>query len=193
MTIAYITRAEVHTAADQIDADGQKPAAKSIREITGRGSFSTITAHLASWKPRDQRLSEPPVPDGLASSVGALTADLWHIARTAAQAETIAQIEQAAADVAEARAAAAASGKQADRFAAELGTARKRIAELEQMVAARDQQSNECAEYIRQLEVEEGRKAGEIDSLRHMVAQFTPAAAGARKIVKKADAEQPAA
>ena len=193
MTTAYITRAEVHIAADQIDADGQKPAAKSIREITGRGSFSTITAHLASWKPRDQRLSEPPVPDGLASSVNALTADLWHIARTAAQAETIAQIEQAAADVAEARAAASTSGKQADRFAAELSAARKRIAELEQMVAERDQQINQYAEYIHEWKVEDARKAGEIESLRSMLARFAPPASSTRKIGKKAAVEQPAA
>ena len=193
MTITYITRAEVHAAADQVDADGQKPSAKSIREITGRGSFSTITAHLTSWKPRDQRLSEPPVPEGLASSVSALTADIWHLARAAAQAETIAQIERATADVAEARAAAATSGKQADRFAAELSAARKRMAELEQKVAECDQQINQYAQYIHEWKVEDARKAGEIESLRSMLAQFAPPAASTRKNGKKAAMEESAA
>jgi len=40
---------------------------------------------------------------------------------------------------------------------------------------------------------EDARKTGEIESLQRTVAQFTLAEAGARKIAKKAAAEQPAA
>lgn len=189
----YITKAEVHDAADCVDADGQRPSPKTVRAQLGRGSFTTIENHLSTWTPQDQRLQLPPVPDGLAAAVSSMTADLWHVARTAAQAETAAQTEQAHADVAEARAAAQHAGEKADLLAGELRAAQQRAAELEQMVAARDQQLNECAEYIRQLEVEDGRKSGEIDSLQRMLGQFTPAAADTRKTAKKAAAEQPAA
>lgn len=193
MTMPYITRAEVHDAANRVDAAGRKPTAKTVREVLERGSFTTIENHLSTWTPQDQRLQLPPVPEGLTAAVSSMTADLWHVARSAAQAETAAQTEQVRADVAEARAAAQHAGEKADLMAGELHAAQQRATELEQMVAARDQQINECAEYIRRLEVEDGRKSGEIDSLRHMLAQFTPTAADTRKIAKKAAAEQPAA
>src|SRR5260370_923338 len=132
---AYITRAEVHGAADQIDADGRKPSAKVVREITKRGSYSTIETHLKAWTPQDQRLELPPIPEGLTATVGSLIADFWHIALTAAQAQATAEIGRAVADASEARAAAAHAGEQADRLAADLAATQQRIAELEQTVA----------------------------------------------------------
>jgi hypothetical protein len=189
----YITKAEVHEAADRVDAGGQRPSTKTVQALLGRGSFTTIENHLSTWAPQDQRLQLPPVPEGLTAAVSSMTADLWHVARSAAQAETAAKTEQAHADVAEAHAAAQHAGEKADLLAGELRAAQQRAAELEQMVAARDQQLNECAEYIRQLEVEDGRKSGEIESLQRMLAQFTPATASIRKTVKKAAAEETAA
>jgi hypothetical protein len=191
---AYVTRSEVHATADRVDAEGRKPAATNVREIIGRGSYSTITAHLQSWTPPDQRLQLPPVPDGLSSAVNVLTGDLWHMARIASQAEAAARIEQANAEVQDARAAAAHVGEQADRLAADLEAAQQRIAGLEQIVTERDQQLNECAEYIRQWEVEAARKTGEIETLQRTLAQFAPATADTRKTTKqKAADEQPAA
>lgn len=189
--MSYITKAEVHDAADRVDADGQRPSPKTVRALLQRGSFTTIDNHLQTWLPRDQRLELPPVPEGLTATVSSVITDLWHISRAAAHAETAAQIEQAHADVAEARAAAQLAGEKADRLADDLSAARKRLAELEQMVAERDQRTEEYADYIRQWEKEDARKTGEIESLQRMVAQFTPAGAGTRKIAKKAAAEQP--
>jgi hypothetical protein len=190
---AYITRAEVHDAADQIDADGRKASAKAIREITKRGSYSTIEAHLNTWTPRDQRLELPPIPAGLTATVASLTADLWHIAGTAARAEATAEIERAAAHAAEARAAAAHAGEQADRLAADLAAAHQRIAALEHTVAERGQQIDQCMEDVHDRELEAARKDGEIESLRHALAQFTSVSADARRSTKKAVDQQPAA
>jgi len=180
----YITQAKVHAAADRVDADGKKPSAASVREITGRGSNSTITAHLKSWTPRDQRLELPPVPDGLMSTVSALAVDLWHMARTFASEEHAAQIAQATADTAEAQAAAAAVGDQADRLAADLGAALGRVADLEKLVAERDQQIGEYANYTHQLEIDAARKDAEIETLRRTLSEFTPAAVETRKSTK---------
>jgi hypothetical protein len=180
----YITQAEAHTAADRVDADGKKASAASVRDITGHGSYSTITAHLKSWVPRDQRLELPPVPDGLMSTVSALTLDLWHMARTFASEEHAAQIAQATADTAEAQAAAAAVGGQADRLAAELGAALERVAKLEKLVAERDQQIGECANYVHQLEIDAARKDTEIETLRRTLSEFAPAAVETRKSTK---------
>lgn len=180
----YITQAAVHAAADRVDADGKKPSAASVRDITGHGSNSTITAHLKSWVPRDQRLELPPVPDGLMTTVSALTVDLWHMARTFASEEYAAQIAQATADTAEAQAAAAAVGDQADRLAADLGAALARVAELEKLVEERDQQIGEYANYTHQLEIDAARKDAEIETLRRTLSEFTPAAVETRKSTK---------
>ena len=50
------------------------------------------------------------------------------------------------------------------------------MAELEEMVAERDRQIDASVQRIRQLEVEDARKAGEIVSLQHALAQFAPGA-----------------
>lgn len=189
---AYITRAEVHGAADQIDADGRKPSAKAVREITKRGSYSTIETHLGTWTPRDQRLELPPIPAGVTATVDSLTADLWHIALDAAQQQATAEIERAVADAAEARTAAARAGEHADRLAADLAVAQERISVLEQTVVEYDQQINQRAERIRDWELEAARKDGEIESLRHALAQFTAAPADALKPAMNT-AEQPTA
>jgi len=173
---AYITRAEVHDGADRIDADGRKPSAKAIRDVLGRGSYTTIENHLATWVPRDQRLELPPMPDGLTATVSSLATDLWHDARNAAQAEAKTRVSEAASDVAEARSAAREAGEKADALASELDAARERTAELEEMVAERDRQIDASVQRIRQLEVEDARKAGEIVSLQHALAQFAPGA-----------------
>jgi hypothetical protein len=180
----YVTLAEVHAAADRVDAEGKKPSAASVREKTGHGSNSTITTHLKSWVPRDQRLELPPVPDGLMSTVSALTLDLWHMARTFASEEHATQIAQATAATAEAQAAAAAVGDQADRLAADLGAALERVAELKKLVAERDQQIGECANYVHQLEIDAARKDAEIETLRRTLSEFTPAAVETRKSMK---------
>lgn len=133
----YITRAEVHNAADQIDADGRKPSANAVREITERGSYSTIETHLGTWTPRDQRLALPPIPAGLTATIDSLAADLWHIALDAAQQQTTAEIERAVTDAAEARTTAARAGEHADRLAADLAAAQRCIFELELTVRAR--------------------------------------------------------
>ena len=194
MTTPYITKAEVHAAADRVDADGKKPSGTNVREITGYGSYTTITAYLESWIAPDQRVHLSPVPDGLGIAVDALTADIWHMARTAAQAETAALIKQANIEVQDAQRAAALAGEQTDRVAADLAAAQEVVATLEQKVIERDQQINECAEYIRQLEVEAGRKTGEIETLQRTLAQFAPATADTGKTARsKAPEHQPAA
>ncbi|WP_035679292.1 DNA-binding protein [Bradyrhizobium liaoningense] len=189
---AYITRAEVHGAADQIDADGRKPSAKAVREITKRGSYSTIETHLGTWTPRDHRLGLPPIPAGVTATVDSLTADLWHIALDAAQQQAMADIERAVAEAAEARTAAARVGEHADHLAADLAAAQQRISVLEETVAERDLQINQRAELIRHWELEAARKEGEIASLHHTLAQVTAAPADASKSTKN-PAQQPAA
>jgi len=113
----------MHDAADPVNAGGRKPSAKTIRELLGRGSCTTIETHLHTWV----RLELPPVPDGLTATVSSLATDLWHVARTAAQAVAASQISCASDHIAEARSAREA-GEQADALVAELGAGANRQA-----------------------------------------------------------------
>jgi hypothetical protein len=167
MSKNYITEAESHGAADEVDHDGKKPTPVNVREKIGRGSYTTIAGHLLSWKPRDQRDELPPVPGGLMSSVSALTVDIWHLARTAARDEHDVELAQSIKDTAEARAAAAKAGDQADRLAEEVGAARQFVLTLQKTVAERDRQ-------IRQLEIDGAKKGAEIETLRRLISQFAP-------------------
>ncbi len=116
------------------------------------------------------------------------------MARVAAQAEAAARIEQANAELQDARTAASHAGEQADHLTVDLAAAQRRIAELEQIVTERDQQINECGEYIRQWEMEVARKTGEVETLQRTLAQFAPATADTRETTKqKAADEQPVA
>ena len=116
------------------------------------------------------------MPDGLTATVSSLATDLWHDARNAAQAEAKTRVSEAASDVAEARSAAREAGEKADALASELDAARERTAELEEMVAERDRQIDAYVLQVRQLEVEDARKAGEIVSLQNTLTQFAPGA-----------------
>ena len=52
------------------------------------------------------------------------------------------------------------------------------------MVAERDQQIGECANYVHQLEIDAARKDAEIETLRRTLSEFTPAAVETRKSMK---------
>jgi Plasmid replication region DNA-binding N-term len=145
--------AEVHAAADQLNVTGKLPKPPSVRELTGRGSFMTIQSHLSDWIPKDQRLELPPLPETLTAAVSALATDLYVIARAATEQELAARVTDANRMIAEAQKAAADVGEAADRLAADLDAAQKRIAELEKVVDEREQHITEYANYVRELEI----------------------------------------
>ena len=185
----YVTKAEAHAAADRVDADGKKPSATNVRETIGRGSNSTIAEHLKTWRPRDQRLELPPVPEALTSTVSALTSDLWHMVRMFASEETARQIAQASADTVEAQAVAAEVGDRADRLACELESGLARVAQLEQLVAERDHQAGEYTKCLHQLQIDDARKGAEIETLRRALRELAPTGPELRVLAKQARAK----
>jgi colicin import membrane protein len=56
-----ITQEQVNAAADSIRAAGDKPAARSIREALGAGSYATVLKFLQVWQARQVRAAETPV------------------------------------------------------------------------------------------------------------------------------------
>jgi hypothetical protein len=63
--------------------------------------------------------------------------------------------------------------------------AQQRVAELEKQIADREQQVTEYADHNRQWELEDARKSTEIETLRGLLAEFTPASAETRKTIKQ--------
>lgn len=95
-----ITEIDVHTAADEIVAAGERPTVERIRAHLGTGSPNTVTRWLDSWwrhlgtrlTAQQVRVALPEAP----AAVAALASQLWEQALVAAQ-------EQAQTDLAEVR------------------------------------------------------------------------------------------
>lgn len=84
-----LTRETIWDTADQLDAEGVKPTLSAVRKRLGLGSFTTIQDAMVEWKARrEQAIVAPqdPPPANLAERATALAAEIWGLARTAAEA-----------------------------------------------------------------------------------------------------------
>jgi hypothetical protein len=169
----YVTKVQVHAAADVVDRNGKKPAPDSVRAEIGYGSNSTMAMHLKTWVPRDQRLALPPVPEALDAAVHSLTGDLWSIALTDASDQFKVKLANAVAETIEAQTAAAALAGQMDQFAAEILEMRQTIQKLEGTIEERDRQIIEYRDFTDHQIIEDAKKEGEIKALRQSMAEFS--------------------
>jgi Plasmid replication region DNA-binding N-term len=62
-----ITRESIWTAADQLDAEGDRPTLAAIRKKLGGGSYSTISEAMTEWHARrtQKAVQAEPVPEKL--------------------------------------------------------------------------------------------------------------------------------
>ena len=118
MTRPGITAAHVATAAEALQAEGQQPTIRAVRERLGdTGSPNTIQRHLAAWrKARPVAAPAQELPKVLAAAIAAELAGAATAAREAAQAE----IDQAHAEAAELAAAGEALENERDELAAQV-------------------------------------------------------------------------
>lgn len=72
--MSRITKEEVFHAANTLNDKGVKPTTNKVREILGKGSFSTIGQWLQEWEPDVQLIDEVP---GIPSSLDAAFSLLW--------------------------------------------------------------------------------------------------------------------
>ena len=98
-----LTVEEIHAAADGLDAQGLRPTLQAVRKALGRGSFTTISAAMSSWRPPQASVTtaEEPVPDAVAERAAGFAAQLWALAVAAAEERIAAQKEELAAERAE--------------------------------------------------------------------------------------------
>lgn len=81
--MSRITREEVHHAAANLNAQGIKPSIIKVREILGKGSYSTIGKMLENWEaPESEAEEAPEVPEALQ----ALLPQIWQACYGEAQA-----------------------------------------------------------------------------------------------------------
>jgi chromosome segregation ATPase len=96
-----ITREEVHAAAHKLNGQGIKPSTLKIREMLGKGSYTTIGKHLEDWTAPDTEAAAeaPDVPEALQ----ALLPQIWQACYGEAQAILQAQADELLAQLTETR------------------------------------------------------------------------------------------
>jgi hypothetical protein len=168
----YITKSDVHRAADQINAQGRKPGTVEIRKILGSGSNSTIQMHLDTWKPQDQMEYLAPLPDSLMSTATIMVADAWYTATKAADERGAQAIEAANCAALEAQALTKDIEEQIDKLTAENAQLKETILAFQSAVEERDRQIVEYRDFTDKQIIEDAKKESEIEALRRAMSEF---------------------
>lgn len=96
--IAAHTQEQVFEAADKLAANGQEVTATTLREVLGRGSFSTLGKHIDAWQ-QARKAAPAPVILEMPESVKAAFAQCWQAAASEAGKEIAAIREKADAEI----------------------------------------------------------------------------------------------
>jgi chromosome segregation ATPase len=116
-----ITVDGIHQAADALDGEGIKPTLAAVRARLGGGSFTTISAAMASWRAsREQAAALPPAPDEVTARAAALAGEVWAVAAGIAEQRLAGLREELEAERAVLEARAGEAAEVADTLAADL-------------------------------------------------------------------------
>jgi hypothetical protein len=170
----YVTKVQVHNAADVVNDKGKRPSADSVRLQIGHGSNSTILEHLKTWVPRDQRQSLPPIPESLRESVETLINDFWFIALTDANGQFNLKMAQETADRLEAQDVAAKAGAQVDLLTSELAACRRAAVAADKALKERDRIVEDQKSRINTLQTEVASRTAQVETLRLALTEFSP-------------------
>lgn len=96
--IAAHTQEQVFEVADKLAAEGKEVTPTSLREVLGRGSFSTLGKHIDAWQEARKTAPVPVVID-MPESVKAAFAQCWQAAAAEAGKEIAAIREKADAEI----------------------------------------------------------------------------------------------
>jgi chromosome segregation ATPase len=126
-----ITKDQIFSVADELDAAGQNPTLAAVRKALGGGSFTTISEGMVEWKARKAAKETPlrePAPAVIVERLASVGAELW--AEALALANGRLAVEREALDAARAQleAASAEAAELADQVAAELDEAKGLLA-----------------------------------------------------------------
>lgn len=96
--IAAHTKEQVFEAADKLASNGQAVTPTTLREVLGRGSFSTLGKHIEAWQQARQAAPAPVILE-MPEAVKAAFAQCWQAAATEAGKEIAAIREKADAEI----------------------------------------------------------------------------------------------
>lgn len=118
----------VHAACDALDAQGKKPTFEAIRELLGKGSFSTISQHLRTWVPKRLDFA-PPLPERLAEAGQDFATEFWREAILCATSQLVLERQVAKQTLDEAHAAIRVLEAQVEAGEMRLGEASAKLEE----------------------------------------------------------------
>lgn len=75
-----ITLEQIWSAADALDAAGEKPTLDTVRDAIGGGSYTTISKAMGMWRARKAEKSTPlrePLPAAISERLQELGSELW--------------------------------------------------------------------------------------------------------------------
>lgn len=170
----YLTKAQVHSAADVVNDQGKRPSADNVRQALGSGSNSTIMLHLKTWVPRDQRETLPSVPESLREAVESLVSDFWFIALSDAGGQFSQKLAKETADRIEAQNVAGEAGSQIDVLTAELAACHAAASLANKKMAERDREVEELKASVGALKTEVAIESARAETLKQALTEFTP-------------------
>lgn len=130
-----LTREQIWTAANELDAAGQKPTLAAVRKAVGGGSYTTIQEAMVEWRARRAAKELParePAPQAVADRLAELGAEVWAAALDLANARLASEREALDEARAEADAARVEAMELADQLTVDLDEATRRAAALEE-------------------------------------------------------------
>lgn len=71
---------KIFTAAEQLNAQGQKPTLDKVRTAIGGGSFTTISSILKEWKLQSSTqviAAREPTPEVITNKINEIASDIW--------------------------------------------------------------------------------------------------------------------
>lgn len=162
-----ITKDQIFTVADELDAAGQNATLAAVRKALGGGSFTTISEGMTEWKERKAAKESPlrePAPSAVADRLAELGAEIWSSAIELANGRLATEREALEATRLQFGADKAEAAELADQVTAEL-----------EVVKAALSSANTAEQHART----------ECDSLRHSLADLKLLAATSEARVKE--------
>ena len=143
----------VHAACDALNAQGKKPTHDGIRQLLGKGSYTTITAFRATWRPKSLDLA-PPLPEKLIETGHSFAAEFWREAVLQANGQLVQERKAAREMLDEAQGAIRALEAQVEVGEARLADARGKLEEAAGKLRAAHHQQTELRDKIVRCEGE---------------------------------------
>ncbi len=125
-----ITKEQIHSAADELDAAGKSPTLAEVRKLVGGGSFTTISEAMTEWKAR--RSAQPsvirdPAPPAVVEKLTEFGAEVWAAAMELANTRLATEREALDGARGEMEAARAEAAELADQLTAELDESKAQV------------------------------------------------------------------